>query len=180
MKEPYMIKKAVIGAICSILLIIIDQLTKLAAITHLKDQAPISLIDGVFELRYLENKGAAFGMLQNQRLYFIITTSVVVIALVYIFLRRIPRERRFFWLDMIAVLFLSGAIGNLIDRVRFGYVVDFFYFILIDFPIFNVADIYVTVGALLLIVLFLFYYKEADFERIFPDKKSKKEKKSQE
>ena len=65
------------------------------------------------------------------------------------------------------VFIVSGALGNLIDRVRLGYVVDFFYFELIDFPVFNVADIFVTVSAVLLAVLLLLYYKEEDLEQIF-------------
>ena len=68
-------------------------------------------------------------------------------------------------------MIMAGAFGNLIDRVFRGYVVDFFYFSLINFPIFNVADIYVTVAAFMFIILGLFYYKEEDFSLIFPDKK---------
>ena len=74
--------------------------------------------------------------------------------------------RRFLYLRVIAVLFLSGAVGNAIDRMMNGYVIDFFYFSLIDFPIFNVADIYVAVSTILLIVLMLFYYKDEDFDQI--------------
>ena len=81
------------------------------------------------------------------------------------------------WLKVILLLFVAGAIGNLIDRICQNYVVDFFYFKLIDFPIFNVADIYVTVAAIMFIVLCLFYYKEEDFEFLFPDKGKKCNKK---
>lgn len=77
-------------------------------------------------------------------------------------------------LRVIAVLFLAGAAGNFIDRVRQGFVVDFFYFSLINFPIFNVADIYVTTATIALIVFILFYYKEADLERIFLKRKDKR------
>jgi signal peptidase II len=70
-------------------------------------------------------------------------------------------------MDVILIAFLAGAIGNCIDRVARGYVVDFFYFCLIDFPIFNVADIYVTLSAFFMLVLGLFYYKEDDFELVF-------------
>ena len=87
----------------------------------------------------------------------------------------IPKERRFRYIDWILIAFIAGAIGNLIDRAVHHYVIDFFYFKLIDFPIFNVADIYVTVSAFFIIVLGLFYYKEADFERIFPSKEKKKD-----
>lgn len=73
------------------------------------------------------------------------------------------------------MIFTAGAIGNLIDRMVNNYVVDFCYFKLINFPIFNVADIYVTVAAFFFIILGLFYYKEEDYELIFPDKNKKKD-----
>lgn len=173
MKEHPVIKKGIVGILCSLVLIFLDQITKSAAVEHLKGQEPFILWDGVFELRYLENRGAAFGILQNQRVLFIVTTVVVLAVIIYLYLMKIPAKRRYIWLDIIAVLFFSGAIGNFIDRLVQNYVIDFFYFRLIDFPIFNVADIYVTVAAFLLIILGLFYYKEADFEQILPSRKGK-------
>lgn len=173
MKEHRLLNKGLIGLICSIILIVIDQVAKAAAVTHLKGQEAFVLWDGVFELRYLENHGAAFGMLQNQRTFFIIGTIVLLIILAYLYLKRIPDERRYQWLNVIIVLYVAGAIGNFIDRLLNEYVVDFFYFVLIDFPIFNIADIYVVVSTVLLLVLGFFYYKEEDFERIFPSKKKK-------
>ena len=175
MKEHSALRKGVIGLIISVGLIIIDQLTKSLAVTHLKGQDPLVIWKGVFELRYLENRGAAFGILQNQRMFFLILTSCIMIVIAYIYIKKIPHERRFLWFDIIAILFFAGAIGNFIDRLVQNYVVDFFYFCLIDFPIFNVADIYVTVAAVLLIVLGLFYYKEEDFERILPSGKKESE-----
>lgn len=171
MKEHSTLHKGLIGLIISVLLIVLDQWTKSLAVTHLKGQEAIVLWEGVFELRYLENRGAAFGILQNQRMFFLILTSCILVAIIYLYLKRIPMERRFLWLDVIAILFFAGAIGNFIDRLTQNFVVDFFYFCLIDFPIFNVADIYVTVAAFLLIALGFFYYKEEDFERIIPSKK---------
>lgn len=165
--------KGIAGVIIITLLILADQLSKLAAAKYLKQDGPVILWDGVFELRYLENRGAAFGIMQNKQIFFIIMTIVVLLGLSYIYLKRIPNERRFIPLNIIALLLAAGAIGNLIDRVILNYVVDFFYFKLIDFPIFNVADIYVTVAAVLLIIFSLFYYKEADFERILSMKKAK-------
>lgn len=173
MKEHRLLKKGLIGLICSVILIVIDQVAKAAAVTHLKGQEAFVLWDGVFELRYLENHGAAFGMLQNQRTFFIIGTIVLLIILAYLYLKRIPDERRYQRLNVIIVLYVAGAIGNFIDRLLNEYVVDFFYFVLIDFPIFNIADIYVVVSTVLLLVLGFFYYKEEDFERIFPSKKKK-------
>ena len=109
-------------------------------------------------------------MRQGARVFFIISTIVLFLLVCVIYIR-IPKEKMYLPLRVIAVLFLAGAAGNFIDRVRQGFVVDFFYFSLINFPIFNVADIYVTTATIALIVFILFYYKEADLERIFSKKK---------
>lgn len=165
------LKKAVIGMILSVVLIVIDQMTKLMAIHELMNQQPFVILDGIFELHYLENRGAAFGILQGKKVFFIIFTILVLAFIAYIYLKRIPDEKKFRLLDGICILFFAGALGNFIDRVFRNYVVDFFYFKLIDFPIFNVADIYVTVAAFAMIILGLFYYKEDDYNNIFPAKK---------
>ena len=166
MSTKYLIRVS----ISVILLILLDQLTKIWAVVRLKDQPAISLIRGVFELQYLENRGSAFGMMQGARVFFIIST-IVLFLLVCVIYVRIPKEKMYLPLRVIAVLFLAGAAGNFIDRVRQGFVVDFFYFSLINFPIFNVADIYVTTATIALIVFILFYYTEADLERILSKKK---------
>lgn len=146
-----------------LILVILDQWSKYMAVLHLKNTDGISLIPGVFKLHYLENRGSAFGMMQNQKVFFIIFTIIALIVIMLIY-TRIPDHKRMLPLKWIAVFIYAGAIGNFIDRIRQSYVVDFFYFELIDFPIFNVADIYVTVSAFLLIFLVLFYYKDEDFE----------------
>ena len=119
------------------------------------------LWDGVFELYYLENRGAAFGILQGQKAVFLICTAVVLVLIAFYY-NRLPGGRRYTLMRVVAVLLAAGALGNLIDRMRYSYVVDFLYFKLIDFPVFNVADCYVTVGAVLLAVLILFVYKEEE------------------
>ena len=121
----------------------------------------------VFNLLYIENKGAAFGMLQNARWFFVVLTSLVVIAaIVYC----IKERKNSTWLFKISTaMIIGGAIGNLIDRVLSGIVIDFFYFELINFAVFNVADSFVTVGAILLGIYVLFVY---DFD---DDKKIKKD-----
>lgn len=164
------VKKYIWGLILSLILIAIDQLTKLCAIRYLKDKAPYKLIQGVFELSYLENRGAAFGILQNHDILFFVFTVIILAVILYVYCFRIPNEKRYRILNVIAVLFFSGAIGNFIDRMTRNYVVDFFYFKLIDFPVFNVADIYIVAAAGLLVFFGLFYYKDSDFERIFPSK----------
>ena len=145
------------------LLIALDQYTKYLAVVHLKDRPAIPVIEGVFELNYLENRGAAFGMLQNQKVFFIFIACIILVAIFYV-LFKIPKDRKYIWLHILLVLIASGAVGNMIDRVRLEYVVDFLYFVLINFPIFNVADIYVSVACVLLAVVILFYYKEQDLE----------------
>lgn len=146
--------------------VLLDQYTKTLAVRHLKGQNPFVIWKNVFELCYLENRGAAFGILQNKQIFFLL--SVMVIGLfIIIYFYKVPLEKKYIPLNLCAAAILSGAIGNCIDRISQGYVVDFFYFKLIDFPIFNVADIYVTIATFCLVVLLLWYYKEEDLERIF-------------
>lgn len=165
------------GLIAVILGVVLDQYTKYLAVTHIKEE-PITLIEGVFQLRYLENRGAAFGLLQNQQVFFLIITVITLCVITFLYVR-LPKEKLFLPFRICLISIVAGAIGNMIDRVRLGYVVDFFYFELIDFPIFNVADIFATVATFALIFLFLFYYSEEDFDMIFkllfPKRKEKQE-----
>ena len=144
-------------------LVFIDRYTKVLAVSYLKDKDPIKLIPEVFELRYLENRGAAFGMLQDMRTLFIIVGAVFIVVVLY-FLIRLPATKKYRLLRACLCLIVAGAIGNLYDRFVQDYVIDFLYFIYIDFPIFNVADIYVTVSAAMLVILFLFIYKDEDLD----------------
>jgi len=146
-----------------ILLVILDQITKNLAVLHLKDKPAIVLWDGVFELHYLENSGAAFGMLQNQKILFV-SIAVIILLIIGYLLIKLPRSKHYAILEILLVLIAAGAVGNMIDRVQYNYVVDFFYFKLIDFPIFNVADIYVSVSCVVLAILIIFFYKDSDFD----------------
>lgn len=158
--------KAFIGCL---LLVVLDQFTKVLALQNLKGQEPITIIPDVFQLLYVENRGAAFGILQNKQWVFLIITAIVLAALIWA-LPRMSRERHFLPLRLCLCFIGAGAVGNMIDRIFRGYVVDFFYFKLIDFPVFNVADIYVTTSAIVLIFLIVFLYKEEDFNRLFSKK----------
>lgn len=143
----------------------LDQLTKHLAMIHLKDQPAIPLIKGVLELQYLENRGAAFGILQNQKIILLIV-SVLFIGVILFFLNKVPDTSRYMILHVLAAAVIAGGVGNMIDRFRQGYVVDFIYFSLIDFPIFNVADIYVVTATILVFVLLLFVYKDEELRFI--------------
>lgn len=154
-----------IAIIAVILGVVLDQFTKYLAITYIQGNT-ITLIEGVFQFRYLENRGAAFGMLTNQQWFFLIITLLTLCIVTFVYVK-LPRDKHFIPLRICMITLVAGAIGNMIDRIRFGYVVDFLYFQLIDFPIFNIADIFATLSTIALIALFLFYYSEEDFDMIF-------------
>ena len=160
----------IIYAISAIALVALDQVTKILAQGALKGNPNAVIIKNVFELEYLENTGAAFSSFLGKQGFLIILTSLVLLGCIIEFLR-IPSAKRFLGLRLSFLLLISGAIGNLIDRARQGYVIDFFYFVPVNFPRFNVADIYVTVSVILLIVLVLWVYKEEETEFLFKFKK---------
>lgn len=149
-----------------------DQWTKFLAVENLKGKADIPLIPNVLYLQYLENRGAAFGIFQDQKIFLILLTSFILIGVCYV-LWKIPSDKKYIYLKMLCFLITAGGIGNLIDRVRLDYVIDFIYFAPIDFPVFNVADIYVSVGMIFLFIVVLFYYKDEDFEFLKWKSKSK-------
>lgn len=154
------------AVLSAVFLTAFDQWTKYLAVKNLKNSLPVVLWKDILELRYLENHGAAFGILQQQQwLFFILTLSAVGI-LCFLFLFRIPRGKSYLLLNIISVIMLAGAFGNLIDRLRQSYVVDFIYFRLIDFPIFNIADCYVSVSAFLLAILLIFPGRNIDWSKI--------------
>ena len=149
----------------------LDQFTKHLAVVHLKGQKPFVLIKGVFEFYYSENRGAAFGMLQGRQGFFFLIAAAVILAVLWA-VYRMPAGKRYLPLMCSLFLLVSGAVGNMIDRLTQKYVVDFLYFKLIDFPIFNVADCYVTVSCVLIVVMCLLKLKEEDFNKIFTIKKN--------
>lgn len=153
------------GVITVLVLVLLDQYTKILAVKHLKDQMDIPIFTDIFELSYVENRGAAFGMMQNKQTFFIITTVLVIGVILFLF-HTMPMEKRFLPIRATIIFIVAGAIGNFIDRVSQGFVVDFLYFKLINFPVFNVADIYVTCSVFVLAFLLLFYYKEEEIDMI--------------
>lgn len=144
-----------------IILTFLDQLSKWLAVAKLKNQDPIVIWKGVFKLEYLENRGAAFGILQNKQFLFILG-AVLCVCLITFAYGRMPHTSRYYLLRVCCVLVCAGAVGNLIDRIRQNYVVDYFYFELINFPVFNVADCYVVIACFLFAFSIFFYYKEEE------------------
>ena len=135
----------------------LDQLTKYLAVTNLPiDASPdVKVWEGVFHIRCISNDGAAFGMLDEHRWIFMTVSTVVIIAMLGFMAvkrREIPTS-----LGIALSMVISGGIGNMIDRVALGYVVDFIYFVPIDFPCFNVADSLVCVGACLMFICVMLY-----------------------
>lgn len=129
--------------------IIIDQLSKLLVVKFLKPIDDVPLWDGVFHFNYHENQGAAFGMLADNRWVFILISTVAIIGIgLYLFFGKASNTL----MGVSMALIVSGGIANMIDRIFLGYVVDFLYFKLIDFAIFNVADAFVCIGAGLMIL----------------------------
>ena len=162
------------GFLLILFLVLLDQGTKYLAILYLKGNSGIPLIDQVLTLRYLENRGMAFGLLQNKILFLVLVCMVFFAAIIYLFIKT-PATVYYRPLLYTAAVVFSGAMGNFIDRVFRRYVVDFIYFSLIDFPTFNVADIYVTCGiAAMVFLLFFRYREEDDFDFLKPGHKSAK------
>lgn len=153
----------IIDILAILLLIFFDQFTKYLAVVKLKYNPPYVLIDGVLELNYLENKGAAFGMLQDKKTLFIFM-AVIMLTVVFYVLFKLPDEKKFVSWQVFLCLICAGGVGNMIDRVHFDYVVDFIYFVLIDFPVFNLADILITTGTALFFIVIIFLTKEEELQ----------------
>ncbi|MCI5512604.1 MAG: signal peptidase II [Clostridia bacterium] len=143
--------------------IYLDQLSKYLAVIYLKGGESFPIIKNVLHLTYVENEGAAFGMLKDHRWIFMIISSVAIIGLFVYLVKNYKASR----LQSVALtMIIAGGIGNMIDRVVLGYVVDFIDFTLINFAIFNVADSFVCVGVGLLIIYLLMTLKrEHDAEK---------------
>lgn len=143
----------IITAVC----IFLDQVTKLLVMNYLKGHRPLVIAENLLSFVYVENRGAAFGILQNKLWFFVLVTvisvAVLLYALVYYY-KGMP-----VWLIVSLSLILGGVIGNFIDRIRLGYVVDFISVRImnrIDFAVFNLADSFIVIGAIMLMIYILF------------------------
>lgn len=141
----------------SVILVILDQLTKFLTVKNLKPVKNIDIIPNILSLTYVENRGAAFGILQNARWFFIVATVVFLLCLTVYILKVKPASPLF---RLCASCIYAGAVGNLIDRIAKGYVVDMIRVHFFDFPVFNFADCLIVAGAVLFAVYIIFYDKQ--------------------
>ena len=148
-----------IGALAGILLLALDQWVKYWTVSHLALGEACPLFPGLVELLRVHNYGAAWSSFSGMRWLLVSVTSVIVLAVVFLLARRVVRHP----LGVTAcVLVITGGLGNIIDRVRLGYVVDMFNFQFISYPVFNVADICVVCGAALGAAYYLWFYEKYD------------------
>ena len=148
-----------IGALAAAAILALDQWVKHWITVNLPLGETLPLLPGFMQLRTVHNFGAAWSSFSGMRWLLVAVTSVIVLAVAYALVRRIVRHP----LGVAACfLILSGGLGNIIDRVRLGYVVDMFDFQFMNYPVFNVADIAVVCGAVLAAVYYLWFYEKYD------------------
>ena len=145
--------------IAVLLMIVLDQAVKLWALTSLQAQHTIPLIENMFHLPYVENRGAAFSLFAqfDSRWIFVALACVITVVILIALQKNYMQTVLGRWS---LVLIASGALGNAIDRVAHGFVVDLFDFRLIHFPVFNVADIFICIGGALFVIYFMFQHKD--------------------
>lgn len=134
-------------------LVVADQLTKVWAVRYLQPVHSIVLTD-FFRLTYVENRGAAFGIFYGA-IWFLVVITVLILGAITMYYRKLPQGKPYLFVRLALLLIAGGAIGNFIDRVRIGFVVDMFHVTFINFPVFNVADVFIVVGSILFAVLTL-------------------------
>lgn len=136
----------------ALVVLIVDQVTKYLVVQNIELYQVKAFLPGVLSWMYIQNTGAAWSILEGQMWFFYVITTVVIIGVLYIMQKYAKKSRLF---SMGLALILAGALGNFIDRIRLGYVVDMVRIELIDFPIFNVADMSLSIGVALIIVYVL-------------------------
>lgn len=158
------------------LLVSVDYLTKQWISVYFKEQngLPFVVIPKILQISYVENRGIAWGMFQGKQMFFFVM-GLAVLVLASCYYRRIPWKKRYIPMHLFFMLFAAGAVGNMIDRAFYGYVIDFFEVLFIQFPVFNVADIYVTTAAGIFIFFGFFFYKDEELTLLFTKRKAEKE-----
>lgn len=164
-KQKHSFLYYLVGLVWTLALVFLDQKLKAFAVAELKNTGGAQLLPGVLRLSYVENRGMAFGLLQDARTFFLIITFLVLCLFCAAF-HAIPEKKRFVPLSAGVVLLTAGALGNFWDRLKLGYVVDYLQLEFMDFPVFNLADCYLTWTAFILFLLLLFFYKNEELEQI--------------
>lgn len=142
-----------ISVFIAAILVGLDQFLKQLAVEHLSGIETFPVIEDVFQLTYVENRGAAFGILEGKKLFLVGITGIVLLVLAILLLFQKIKHPFLIWS---ITLVLGGGVGNLIDRISLGYVIDYLHLTLFDFPVFNFADCCVSIGTVMLIIYFLF------------------------
>ena len=144
-------KRGIVAGIIAAL-IVLDQLVKAYVVQNIALGEIKSWIPNLVSLTYLQNRGAAFSILQDQQLLFAVITLVVVVGAIWYLHKHMEDS---FWMVLGLTLIIAGGLGNFIDRISQGFVVDMFHLDFINFAIFNVADSYLTVGVIILLIAML-------------------------
>ena len=159
-----------IAAFITIIVIaLFDQYTKNLVVEKIPLHKEVSVIGDALDLTQVHNSGAAWSSFSGKIPFLLILTAVLSVILIYVYIK-VRDNKRFNLVRVLIVFVIGGAIGNMLDRIRLGYVVDFIYVKLIDFPVFNVADIFVTVSIFILFFLFAFKYDSKDLDEAFKKK----------
>lgn len=168
-------KLAVLHLLLALTLIVLDQYTKHLALVHLKPIHTTEFIPHLLRLTFVENRGVAFGMLSGKMGFILCLTILISIAMVIYYIK-LPDDREYRWVKHCMAFIFAGAIGNIIDRIYRGYVVDFLEFDFFEFPVFNCADIFVVCGVTVLSYFIIFVIK--DPEGIETEEATKEEEKT--
>lgn len=137
-----------ISVIIIAVLVVLDRISKIIVVNNIKGEEPIKFLFGTFQLRYTENTGAAFSAFSENTVVLAVFTVLVIFLCLFMLLTRKVKSK---FASACLILIISGGIGNAIDRIAEGYVVDFIEPLFMNFAVFNVADIFITVGAFMLI-----------------------------
>ena len=151
-----------IYAAALLLLLAADQLVKLWVVRHLELFETMALLPGFVELKYVQNTGGGWSLLSEHTWLLSLLTALIMAVVLALVLRRVVRHPLGLWS---CTLVLAGGLGNLIDRLRLGYVVDMFNFQFMSYPVFNIADICVVAGMILCAVYYIFFYEKYDAKK---------------
>lgn len=146
----------IISLILAVVIVIVDQLLKMLVVNTIKMNGTVEILGGIVKFDYVENRGMAFGMLQNYRWIFIIFTLIVIMGLIIYMIKLKPTNKLFI---TSITLIVGGGIGNLIDRIILGYVVDYIQLSFFN-PVCNFADYCITIGTVLLIIYIIFFTQD--------------------